>query len=89
VQNLSVTELSEPELSMFAAQQKEDLARMYRLFARIPKGLDPVADSFRRHVEADGLALVKEATEAAAAKAAAGALIVLLRDAGGRKIVPV
>lgn len=51
---------------------------MYRLFTRIPKGLDPVADSFRRHVEADGLALVKEATEAAAAKAAAGALIALL-----------
>ena len=47
---------------------------MYRLFNRIPKGLDPVADAFKRHVEADGMALVKEATEAAAAKAAAGVL---------------
>lgn len=45
---------------------------MYRLFSRIPKGLEPVADAFKRHVEADGMALVKEATEAAAAKAAAG-----------------
>jgi cullin 1 len=52
--------------------KKEDLARMYRLFSRIPKGLEPVADAFKRHVEADGMALVKEATEAAAAKAAAG-----------------
>jgi hypothetical protein len=47
---------------------------MYRLFSRIPKGLEPVADAFKRHVEADGMALVKEATEAAAAKAAAGKL---------------
>lgn len=45
---------------------------MYRLFSRIPKGLDPVADAFKKHVEADGMALVKEATEANAAKAAAG-----------------
>lgn len=57
---------------------------MYRLFARIPKGLDPVADAFRRHVEADGMALVREATEAAAAKAAAG---VFLRN-GKQKVVP-
>lgn len=48
---------------------------MFRLFSRIPKGLEPVADAFKRHVEADGMALVKEATEAAAAKAAAGKLL--------------
>ena len=48
--------------------QKEDLARMYRLFQRIPKGLDPVADVFRRHVESEGMALVKAVTEAAEAK---------------------
>jgi alkylhydroperoxidase family enzyme len=47
---------------------------MYRLFSRIPKGLEPVADAFKKHVEADGMALVKEATEAATAKAAAGSL---------------
>lgn len=41
---------------------------MYRLFSRVPKGLDPVAESFRKHVESEGLALVKEVTEAAAQK---------------------
>ena len=48
--------------------QKTDLARMYRLFQRIPKGLEPVAESFRKHVESEGMKLVKEATEAATAK---------------------
>lgn len=44
--------------------QKEDLARMYRLFQRIPKGLDPVADIFKKHVEVEGMKIVKEVTEA-------------------------
>lgn len=48
--------------------KKDDLARMFRLFGRIPKGLDPMADIFRRHVEAQGLKLVQEAGEAAAAR---------------------
>ena len=48
--------------------QKQDLARMYRLFQRIPKGLEPVADSFKKHVQAECMKLVKEATEAATAK---------------------
>ena len=48
--------------------QKGDLARMYRLFQRIPKGLEPVAESFKKHVESEGMKLVKEATEAASAK---------------------
>lgn len=41
---------------------------MYRLFLRIVKGLDPVADVFKRHVEGEGMKLVREVTEAAAAK---------------------
>ena len=41
---------------------------MYRLFQRIPKGLDPVAELFRKHVESEGMQRVKEATETAAAK---------------------
>lgn len=53
--------------------QKDDLARMYRLFSRIPKGLDPVADAFKRHVESEGSRLVKEVTEAANQKKDAGA----------------
>ena len=50
------------------SMQKNDLARMYRLFQRIPKGLEPVAESFKKHVESEGMKLVKEATEAATAK---------------------
>ena len=55
--------------------QKEDLARMFRLFSRIPKGLDPVAEAFKKHVESEGSRLVKEVTEAANQKKEAGALI--------------
>eukprot|EP00192_Tetraselmis_astigmatica_P006584 CAMPEP_0117662932 /NCGR_PEP_ID=MMETSP0804-20121206/8315_1 /TAXON_ID=1074897 /ORGANISM="Tetraselmis astigmatica, Strain CCMP880" /LENGTH=747 /DNA_ID=CAMNT_0005469861 /DNA_START=284 /DNA_END=2527 /DNA_ORIENTATION=+ len=66
------TELLEKEHSGCAAllrdDKTEDLGRMYRLFNRIPKGLEPVADIFRKHVEAEGMALVKEVTEAAQQK---------------------
>ena len=34
--------------------QKTDLSRMYRLFNRLPRGLEPMADIFRRHVEEEG-----------------------------------
>eukprot|EP00884_Botryococcus_braunii_P010588 jgi/Botrbrau1/19530/Bobra.0035s0026.1 len=44
--------------------RKEDLARMYRLFNRVPKGLEPVADIFKKHVESEGMKLVKEVTGA-------------------------
>lgn len=44
--------------------KKEDLARMFRLFGRIPKGLEPMADMFRKHVESEGLKLVGQAGEA-------------------------
>lgn len=40
--------------------QTDDLARMYRLFQRIPKGLDPVAEIFKEHVDTEGMKLVKE-----------------------------
>ena len=50
------------------AVQKSDLARMYRLFNRVDKGLVPVADTFKKHVEAQGTALVKEVTDAMEAK---------------------
>jgi hypothetical protein len=55
--------------------QTEDLARMYRLFNRIPKGLEPIADMFKEHVEGEGMKRVREATEAAEAKKE--------KDAGG------
>ena len=48
---------------------------MYRLFQRIPKGLEPVADIFKEHVEGEGSKLVKEVTEAVETKKE--------KDAGG------
>eukprot|EP00249_Psilotum_nudum_P024289 c29145_g1_i1 orf=643-2550(+) len=48
----------------------EDLSRMHRLFYRIPKGLDPVAAIFRKHVTDEGTALVKQAEDAASNKKA-------------------
>ncbi len=49
--------------AMCCALQTEDLARMYRLFQRIPKGLDPVAELFKQHVEGEGNKLVREVSE--------------------------
>ena len=37
---------------------------MYRLFSRIPKGLEPVATIFKKHVEGEGTKLVLQVTEA-------------------------
>eukprot|EP00899_Mesostigma_viride_P014258 jgi/Mesvir1/22833/Mv20093-RA.1 len=51
----------------------DDLARMYRLFTRIPKGLEPVADIFKAYVQNEGLALVRQAEDAAAQKKDEGA----------------
>ncbi|KAI3773127.1 hypothetical protein L6452_04326 [Arctium lappa] len=47
----------------------DDLSRMYRLFSKIPKGLDPVANMFKQHVTAEGMALVQQAEDAASNKA--------------------
>ncbi|CAI9297186.1 unnamed protein product [Lactuca saligna] len=47
----------------------DDLSRMYRLFSKIPKGLDPVANMFKQHVTAEGMTLVQQAEEAASNKA--------------------
>ncbi|KAH0765575.1 hypothetical protein KY285_001446 [Solanum tuberosum] len=46
----------------------EDLSRMYRLFSKIPRGLDHVANTFKQHVTAEGTALVKQAEDAASNK---------------------
>eukprot|EP00246_Nothoceros_aenigmaticus_P018555 TRINITY_DN9759_c0_g1_i1.p1 TRINITY_DN9759_c0_g1~~TRINITY_DN9759_c0_g1_i1.p1 ORF type:complete len:748 (+),score=195.78 TRINITY_DN9759_c0_g1_i1:221-2464(+) len=48
----------------------EDLSRMYRLFHRIQKGLEPVSNIFRMHVTEEGTALVKHAEDAASNKKA-------------------
>ncbi|PNY17822.1 cullin-1-like protein [Trifolium pratense] len=46
----------------------EDLSRMFRLFSKIPKGLDPVSSIFKQHVTEEGTALVKLAEDAASNK---------------------
>ncbi|GMN46436.1 hypothetical protein TIFTF001_015620 [Ficus carica] len=48
----------------------EDLSRMFRLFSKITKGLDPVSSIFKQHVTAEGMTLVKQAEDAASNKKA-------------------
>lgn len=66
------TRLLEKEDSGCAAllknDKRDDLARMYRLFGRIPKGLDPIAYLFRRHIEVEGMKLVQDAALAVEAR---------------------
>ena len=45
---------------------------MYRLFVRIPKGLDPIAAIFRQHVCDEGTALVKQAEDAVSSRKVGG-----------------
>jgi cullin 1 len=74
------TQLLEKEHSGCAVllrdDKTEDLGRMFRLFKRIPSGLPPVAEIFKKHVEKEGVTLVKQAEDTATqkkeAKAAAG-----------------
>ncbi|THG21762.1 hypothetical protein TEA_028421 [Camellia sinensis var. sinensis] len=56
---------SEPKLL-----EVEDLSRMYRLFSKIPRGLEPVSSIFKQHVTAEGTTLVKQAEDAASNKKA-------------------
>ncbi|KAI9127075.1 hypothetical protein K1719_001634 [Acacia pycnantha] len=46
----------------------EDLSRMFRLFSEIPQGLDHVSAIFKQHVTTEGMALVKQAEDAASNK---------------------
>ncbi|XP_028804231.1 cullin-1 isoform X1 [Neltuma alba] len=50
----------------------EDLSRMYRLYHKIPKGLDPVANIFKQHITAEGTMLVQQAEEASNSQTANG-----------------
>ncbi|CAI0413510.1 unnamed protein product [Linum tenue] len=43
----------------------DDLSRMYRLYHKIPKGLDPVATIFKQHITAEGMLLVQQAEDTA------------------------
>lgn len=48
----------------------DDLSRMFRLFSNVPHGLKPIANIFRKHIEEDGMTLVKQAHEATQARRA-------------------
>ncbi|XP_049388092.1 cullin-1-like [Solanum stenotomum] len=47
----------------------EDLSRMYRLFHRIPKGLELVSNMFKQHVVAEGMVLVQQPEDTTNSKA--------------------
>lgn len=54
--------------AMLRDHKLDDLSRLCRVFTRVPNGLNPISQLFRKHVEAEGMALVNEVTAAAAAK---------------------
>ncbi|KAL1585486.1 hypothetical protein WHR41_05602 [Cladosporium halotolerans] len=47
--------------------REEDMARMYKLLARIPEGLDPLRAKFEAHVRSCGLLAVEKAAQASEA----------------------
>ena len=57
------TQLLENEYSgchaLLMGDKKDDLSRMYKLFRRVPKGLEPVANIFKQHVTSKGLLIFK------------------------------
>ncbi|KAK2418693.1 cullin-1 [Trifolium repens] len=58
----------------------DDLSRMYRLYHKIPKGLDPVANVFKQHITDEGTTLVQLAEESASnQKSTSGSDQVLVR----------
>ncbi|XP_041016781.1 cullin-1 [Juglans microcarpa x Juglans regia] len=70
------TQLLEKEYSgcraLLRDDKVEDLSRMYRLYHKIPKGLDPVSTIFKQHVTAEGMALVQQAEDLASSQTANG-----------------
>ncbi|KAH9615393.1 hypothetical protein KSS87_019632, partial [Heliosperma pusillum] len=46
----------------------EDLSRMYRLYSKVPKGLEPIGSIFKQHITDEGTALVQQAEDAALSK---------------------
>ncbi|GKV52811.1 hypothetical protein SLEP1_g59372 [Rubroshorea leprosula] len=47
----------------------DDLSRMYRLYHKIPKGLELIANAFKQHVTNEGTGLVQQAEDAASNQA--------------------
>nr|BAC10548.1 cullin-like protein1 [Pisum sativum] len=66
--------------SLLTDDKVEDLSRMFRLFSKIPRGLEPVSCIFKQHVTAEGTALVKLAEDAASNRKAEKRDIVGLQE---------
>ncbi|KAI9114468.1 hypothetical protein K1719_014696 [Acacia pycnantha] len=68
------TQLLEKENSgchvLLKGEKVEDLSRMYGLYHEIPKGLQLVADVFKKHVIGEGTTLVQQVEEACSSQAA-------------------
>ncbi|GLU07427.1 hypothetical protein SLE2022_243870 [Rubroshorea leprosula] len=47
----------------------DDLSRMYRLYHKIPKGLELIANTFKQHVTNEGTVLIQQAEDAASNQA--------------------
>ncbi|KAK9713588.1 hypothetical protein RND81_06G037600 [Saponaria officinalis] len=47
----------------------EDLSRMYRLYSKVPNGLDPMGTILKQHITEEGTSLVQQAEDAASSKA--------------------
>ncbi|XP_042392805.1 cullin-1-like [Zingiber officinale] len=58
----------------------DDLSRMYRLFSKIPNGLDLISKIYQKHVIAEGTTLVKQVGAAASNKIIFGKKIIELHD---------
>ncbi|XP_062017965.1 cullin-1-like [Rosa rugosa] len=54
--------------ALIRGDKVEDLSRMFRLYHKIPKGLEPVANVFKQHVTDEGKALVQQAEDAASSQ---------------------
>ncbi|KAJ8499127.1 hypothetical protein OPV22_009679 [Ensete ventricosum] len=57
-------------LALLRDDKVDDLDLMYRLFSRIPEGLNPVSRLFKQHLTAEGTELVNQAENAASSKRA-------------------
>ncbi|XP_058723439.1 cullin-1 [Vicia villosa] len=66
--------------SLLTDDKVEDLSRMFRLFSKIPRGLEPVSSIFKQHVTQEGTALVKLAEDAASNRKAEKRDIVGLQE---------
>ncbi|KAG8067204.1 hypothetical protein GUJ93_ZPchr0005g15249 [Zizania palustris] len=76
VQNVLLAQYATPLLekehsgcfALLRDDKEEDLSRMYRLFSKINRGLEPIANMFKTHVTNEVTTLVKQAEDSASNK---------------------